>query len=290
MLTRPPEPADLPTLALLHNATQEPHFHTTAARLAHADLSGHLVLEDAGEVIGFGTRRRLDFDPDRAWIGLHLHPDHRQADGARRLLNALVAPLPATIRQLWTSVREDYLGTAPDLTVLGFREVHRTFGGGFFLDPEGAAVEGRPAPPGVTIQPAQPWRDDPRLSALYATLAADKVTAPPTIPPASPALHDPDQLWTAGFVAVQAGQPIGLAVPERARLGAWNAVLGVRRDWRRRGIGTALQARVCGALRDLHFGFLNTAGVKADRAYLGVLRRLGATIEPDWIAYGRERP
>ena len=36
------------------------------------------------------------------------------------------------------------------------------------------------------------------------------------------------------------------------------------------------------------FEFLNAAGVKTDTAYLSLLQRLGANIEPDWISYQRD--
>ena len=54
-----------------------------------------------------------------------------------------------------------------------------------------------------------------------------------------PPAFDPE-LW---FLAEQAGEPAGIAIchgrPEAAELG-WIAILGVRRPWRRRGVGRAL--------------------------------------------------
>ena len=44
------------------------------------------------------------------------------------------------------------------------------------------------------------------------------------------------------------------------------------------------------ALNAQGFGFLNTASVGTDAAYLGVLRRLRANIEPDWIAFQAALP
>lgn len=289
---RPAAPADAERLALLHNSTSEPHFHTRADRLAKAiqgDPGGYLVAESAGLVVGYVSLWHPDFHPTHTWLGLHLHPDHR-ADGTAQAL--LEAARGHGRPRLWTSVRADYLPAGPDLAGLGFREVHRTFGGGFHLDrwaADLARLERDLAAQGVTIRPhadlTVEQRD--RLPHLYAEVRTDKVTAEPTIPPANPELHDPDQLWEAAFVALSDGVPIGLAVPERAGLGAWNAVLLVRPERRRLGIGTALQARVCAALHAQGFDFLNTAGVGSDAAYLGVLRRLGANIEPDWIAYER---
>jgi len=147
----------------------------------------------------------------------------------------------------------------------------------------------------VQLRPAAPLRHDPRLAALYAAHHADKVTAEPTIPAASPTHDDPDTLWDAGWVAVRGEDTaapdvvgldvVGLALPERSRLDAWNAVLLVQPGERRQGIGTALQARVCASLHAQGLTFLNTAGVGSDHAYLGLLRRLGADIEPAWLAF-----
>ena len=242
---------DAYVLALLLNSTQESHFHTTAARLAASiqrEPGQLLVAEQDGHLVGSLSLGFPDFHPQHVWLGFSLHPDHRTPELARCLLDQAAARVRG--RQLaWTSVRADYLSAQPDLNALGFREVHRTFGGGFFLNapPVGAeALETRLQQQGVSIRPA--LRDDPRLKELYGAVRGEKVTAEPTIPVASDTLHDPDSLWEAAFMAVRSGEVVGLALPERSRLDAWNAVLLVRPEVRRRGIGTALQARVCAAL------------------------------------------
>jgi len=288
---------DMHVLALLLNSTQEPHFHTTAAQLAASiqrEPERHLVAERNGHLVGGISLGFPEFHPQHVWLGFSLHPDHRTPELAQTLLAQAAPAARAKGRQLaWTSVRADYLSAQPDLNALGFREVHRTFGGGFFLDvpPAGAeALETRLQQQGISIQPALTLRDDPRLKELYDAVRDEKVTAEPTIPAASETLHDPDSLWEAAFVAIRSGEVLGLALPERSRLDAWNAVLLVRPEVRRRGIGTALQTRVCAALHAQGFGFLNTAGVGTDAAYLGVLRRLRANIEPDWIAFQAALP
>lgn len=283
-------PDDAFLLAPLLNSTQEPHFHTTAAKLS-VSIRQHperlLVAECAGQLIGSLSLWFPDFHPQHVWLGFALHPDHLEGGAAAELFRQARA-LAQSRPLAWTSVRADYLSTGPDLTALGFCEVHRTFGGGFYLDgalPDTSALEARLLKRGISIVPAAPLQDDPRLTGLYTNVKDDKVTAEPTISAANETLHDPDGLWDAGFVAIRDGEVLGLALPERAGLGAWNAVLLVRPACRRQGLGTALQARVCAALGAQGVTFLNTAGVKADAAYLGVLRRLGANIEPDWVAY-----
>jgi GNAT superfamily N-acetyltransferase len=294
---RPARATDAFMLALLLGSTQEPHFHSTAARLTTAiegDPSRYLVAELEGKVVGSLSSWSPDFHPQHVWLGFHLHPDHRGPELAAALFQR--ASLNATTRGqtlAWTSVRADYLDSGPDLAALGFREVHRTFGGGFYLKDWMAntqRLELALGEAGIEIVPAATLHNDPRLLALYQVVRGDKVTAEPTIPAAGETLDDPDSLWDAGFVARRGAELLGLSLPERSGLGAWNAALMVHPQARRLGIGTALQARTCAALQHQEMTFLNTAGVKTDAAYLGVLRRLGANIEPDWIAFEAALP
>lgn len=299
-IVRPPTDNDYHLLALLNNGTQEPHFHATAATMkrdGEAASTNRIVAEQGNLITGMATWFQPDFDrDDRIWTYLHLHPDHREDETAHVLLEAVSgAARKQGATLLWTTVREDYLGASADPVARGFREVHRTFGGGFFLNspPQqpGDATEGRLREQGVTLHDLgtlvpKPGGDE-RIHDLYAAVCADKFTAEPTIPAADE--HLPvEALWESGCVAIHGDEYVGLALPEPASLGSWNAVLLVRREFRRNGIGTALQKRVVAHLRRQGFGFLNVAGVKGDIAYLTALRRAGASIEPDWISYQLE--
>lgn len=290
---RSAQPADAFLAALLLNSTQEPHFQATARKLAErfaAPEHGYVVSETAGQVSGLGSLWLPDFHPSHAWVGLHLHPDHH-ADAAA-LLEFLAAQARAAGRShLWASVREDYLPAWPDLPALGFREVHRTFGGGFHLrdwQVNTGALEAALTARHYRLTPAAPFQHDARLTELYALTRQDQVTAPPTIDPAAEALTDEDALWNAAWLAWHGETLVGLALPERSRLHAWNAVLVVHPEHRRQGLATALLAQVARSLQAGGLSFLNVAGSKRDAAYLGVLRRLGANIEPDWLAWERE--
>ncbi|CAM3841872.1 GNAT family N-acetyltransferase [Deinococcus frigens] len=294
---RPPRSQDAFVAALLLNSTQEPHFHATAAGLRTAfgqRPNDYVVSEMEGQVTGLASLWLPDVHPTHGWLGLHIHPDCRADGTAQALLNHLAGQVRKAGRgHLWTSVREDYLSAWPDLEALGFREIHRTFGGGFHL--RGWAASARTLDlqleaDGYTVTAAAPFQQDARLHALYALTRADKVLALPTIPAASDALTggdgtDEDTLWNAAHIAWQAGEPVGLSLPERSRLHAWNAVLIVHPAHRGRGLATALLARTARQLQANGVDFLNVAGSSQDSAYLGVLRRLGANIEPDWIAH-----
>ncbi|SEJ70463.1 Acetyltransferase (GNAT) family protein [Deinococcus reticulitermitis] len=95
-------------------------------------------------------------------------------------------------------------------------------------------------------------------------------------------------MWDAARLAWWGETLVGIALPERSGLGAWNAVLAVHPAHRRRGLASVLLAEVARSLQPGGVAFLNVAGSARDAAYLGVLRRLGASIEPDWIAWERE--
>lgn len=292
---RPARPEDAFVAVLLQNSAQEPHFHGTAARLAatlEGGAHGAVVSETAGRLTGLGTLWLPEFHPTHAWVGLHLHPDHRADGTAAALLTRLAAQARAAGRgRLWASVREDYLRTWPDLPALGFREVHRTFGGGFHLRgwaANTARLEAELERQGYAFTPAGDFREDARLGILYALTRGEKVCAEPTIPPAGEVMTDGDALWDAAWLVWREEELAGLALPERSRLDAWNAVLAVQPGHRRRGLGTALLGRVARRLQAGGLGFLNVAGSAQDVAYLGVLRRLGAQLEPDWIAWERE--
>jgi len=292
---RPARPDDAFWAVLLKNSTQEPHFHGTAARLAAAlggETHGSVVSETADGLTGLGTLWLPDFHPTHAWVGLHVHPDHRADATPAALLDHLAAQARASGRErLWTSVREDYRPSWPDLPALGFREVHRTFGGGIHLtgwEAQTDRLEAGLGQQGYTFTPAADFREDGRLGALYTRTRGEKVSAEPTIPRAGEAMTNEDALWDAAWLAWHGEELAGIALPERSRLNAWNAVLVVGPGHRRRGLATALQARVARRLQTQGTAFLNVAGSTRDVAYLGVLRRLGAHIEPDWIAWERE--
>lgn len=300
-IIRDPRTYDLPVMALLINATREPHFHVTAselqARMEHSSsgfANGRLVIEDGDMVIGVAFWSAQPFDrPDRHWITLAIHPDHVADDTALQLLAEVAKKSEEQGgTSLWLVAREDYLDSCPSMTNLGFTEVHRTFGGGFFLS-DCSPIDA-PVPGDARLTPLSEVLGDPRsvtsVAALYEDVRHEKKVAPPTVTPAHPdlVLEDEDLLEAASFVAFDgADAAIGLSLVERSSVGAWSSVLAVRADRRREGIGRALVCRSLHALHTAGVPFLNTAGVRTDQAFLGLLGSAGARIEPDWVSYER---
>lgn len=288
-------------MALLVNATQEPHFHVTASALAAQREAaapdprcGRIVADDRGMLLGTAAWAVQPFDiPDRAWLSLAVHPDHLTDAVAPALVTEVESRVGASgITSLWLPVREDYLGSWPSVTNLDFAEVHRTFGGGFFLD------DYRPlqpdAPGDVRITSLAETAGDAgtmaAAQALYGAVRPDKLTAPPTITAAAHELdlEDARVLARASFLALDEHRSaVGLVVAERSSLGAWCSAIGVRADRRRHGLGRALLVHSLNALHQGGIRYLNAAGVRSDVAFLRLLRSLGATIEPDWISFER---
>lgn len=290
---RPAIASDYSTLAVLHNATHEPHFHVTSVELARRDarpgLRGRIVALVDGQPVGMASYALQDFDRgDRVWVDLALHPDHLHDDTARGLIDGVIEDSRrVSAASLWMPVREDYLGAWPDPSGLDFREVHRTFGGGFFLT--GARDHSRTAAPAPQLRSLDQVSEADQTLAhkLYATVRADKVTAAPTITHAADQLDLDEVIAPACFLAFEDGACIGICLATPSSLGAWHSVIAVHPQQRRRGVGRSLLAATLTVLREQQVAFLNTAGVRSDDAYLELLRSLGATIEPDWISYER---
>ena len=288
--------SDYSMLAVLHNATHEPHFHVTSERLASRDarpsdgLRGRFVVAIAGEPVGMASYTVQDFDrSDRVWVDLSIHPDRLRDDTAQRLIDAVIEQSRlANATSLWVPIREDYLEAWPELLGLEFKEVHRTFGGGFVLTDARDYSRHHSVP--TQLRSLDQAREDDATQAqqLFALVHTDKVTAAPTVTQASDQLDLADIIAPASFLAVENDECIGLCLAAPSPLGAWLSVIAVHPEHRRRGIAGSLLAATLTALREQEVAFLNTAGVRRDDAYLGLLRSLGAAIEPDWISFERD--
>jgi GNAT superfamily N-acetyltransferase len=287
--------SDYKLLAALHNATHEPHFHVTTAELANRDahpsdeLRGRLVAIIDAHAVGMATFGVQEFDrPDRVWLDLAIHPDHTRDDTAQRLVDAVIEHAQrANIASLWMPIREDYLDAWPDPLGLQFQEVHRTFGGGFFIAESPDVSQHSMIP--LQLRSLAQAREVETASAraLYGMVRTDKVTAEPTITAAAIELDLDDAIAASSFLAFDGDELVGMCIVERSSLGAWLSVIAVRPQQRRQGVARHVLAASLTALREQSIAFLNTAGVRSDEAYLGLVRSLGATIEPDWISYER---
>ena len=200
-----------------------------------------LLAEVDGAVVGAGVAARSDF-PGLGFVAPRVVPGARRTGVGTALLHAMAAHLEslgyATIR---ASV--DDPGSLVFAERFGFREVDRE------VEQVRVVTEYEPAgppPDGVEIVSVA---DRPELwAAAYDTVALQALAdmafdQSPEVP-----REQWETLWLtdpqATFVAVANGEPVGCAGlqldtddPERAE----NALTAVRRDWRGRGVASALK-------------------------------------------------
>ncbi len=283
---RAPNPEDYEAIARLHNADNEPHFHTTAAQLAASDSSGaRRVAVQAGAVLGTS---------ERWWWGavdayrIAIHADAESV--ARQLLTDLERDT-LKAKRLLATVRADFLEGAHYLRH-GFREVFRSFGANLELEsyqPERFShLEAELARRGVRIVPRREWRapgGDAQLEAIQREGNADLPGYEPVV---TTQMNFRDRtLLEAFWVALQGVTCVGFASldgkPERSIVHFDSSA--VQRNGRHQGIGLALAARAVAWAKARGYNEVNDGGAKTNTAQIRILERLGFELEPDWVTF-----
>jgi GNAT superfamily N-acetyltransferase len=200
-----------------------------------------LLAELDGRVAGSGLAGKSDL-AGSGFVAPRVLPAARRRGVGSALLRALVAHVESLgYAQAGASV--DDPGSLAFAERFGFREVDRQVEQvRVVLDHEPPG----PPPDGVEVVRVA---DVPELwTAAYDTLAAQAFADMALDRPVEATLAEWETEWLthpeAMFVAVASGEPVGCAglqpdadFPERAE----NALTAVRRDWRRRGVATALK-------------------------------------------------
>jgi mycothiol synthase len=280
-----------------------------SADLAHAsdeDPARTLVIAELdGRPVAFARRAWHDRGVFRAYehVG-YVHPDVARRGLGRALLRHQAAALRDLAashaepdeRRLFTWADERRVGASALFGAEGYAPVR------WYVDMERPTLGDLPpvaAPPGLELRPADPGD----AAALGEVLAAedeafgdhwghhamspaevDAVLAEPELDPASWRVA-----WDGAAIAGVV-RPIVYA-DENARFGrrrAWIDRLSVRREWRGRGLGTALLVE---ALADARARGLTSAalGVDTDNTTgaLGLYERLGFVRGPATVAYAK---
>lgn len=74
---------------------------------------------------------------------------------------------------------------------------------------------------------------------------------------------------------------------ERSPTFAGSGLAGVRREYRNRGIGTALMAHACAWAKEHGYAEVNAGGAGVNAPMLKVIRRIGFDVEPAWITFAK---
>lgn len=257
-LVRPAEARDLPHVVALSDAATRacglvlPENADALAAAVGADMATSepalvVACSPAGEVVGwqmrghFTERTRERFATHRGYVSPHVR---RRGVGSALLADAHRAVERRGSADLaglsaWHYERE--AGARALMRKSGYRPV-RSMRQLHVLLPLPTPPLRRP-PAGLELQPFQPERTEAVWRAFVQTSGDD--LSPPFVDDSMACAWIEQAMWRLDFwqVAWSGTKVVGLALPRLARGGvAYLEHLGVRRDWRRRGVGTWLVA------------------------------------------------
>lgn len=311
---RPATDRDIPTIVAVHDAAYPPDVSRLhPSWLQHLSRSVperfrplRMVAEEDHRVIGFGQARvLLDFDhPGKLRFNLVVRPSQQRRGIGTALLDRLLDTLrprnPVLIR---TICREDLLPAVRFLHKHGFVEEERTLESSLPLstfDPDrfGEALD-RVFARGIRIHRLtdlggmEGWGSD--FHELMVSLETDMPNADRYIPPT---LADMSRVWfqspmfwpEATFVARDGNRLIGASNLERDLADerqVQTEVTGVRGEYRRGGIATALKVTGLTYAKALGFQTIRVRNDATNRAMLTLNRKLGFVPHPAWIGMVR---
>jgi ribosomal protein S18 acetylase RimI-like enzyme len=281
--------SDYPTIADLHNANNEPHFHSTAEKLEARDVknthASRLVAVQNDQIIGTAECWYWP-EPNAYRVGIHT----RDPRASQALQAELERRADKTNRFLAT-IRADFLEYAHFLET-GFKEVFRSFGANLELaqfDPgRFSTLEPALEERGIRIVPRHEWLADDTDSQLEVIQAEANADVPGYEPVVSMQTDYKDRTMHEPFwVALQGERCVGFSSldgkPDQTTI-HFDAS-GVLRSHRRQGIGLALAARAMTWAKEQGFAEVNDGGTKSNTAHVRILEKLGFELEPDWVTF-----
>lgn len=260
------------------------------------------VAEQDGEVLGFGefTQSTECFDPTRFILDLAVRPDRQGRGIGNQLYHTLRGALerlqPAGLHAWCSDIQPR---ASRFLEARGFVEQMREWESR--LDLAGIPASGAdPPPPGVSIRSFPSLQNDPRRNPKTIDLLnAIRQDVPSVVPPTPEPLErleqdlrspvvDPD-LW---LVALDGERYVGITqLLLTSRPGVLeNGYTGVHRDYRRRGIATALKAAAIREARRRGYSTIITWNASTNEGMLGINRALGFARSMAWIEYVLDLP
>ncbi|MBX3142532.1 MAG: GNAT family N-acetyltransferase [Trueperaceae bacterium] len=305
---RPLNAEDYPATTEIFNAQNEPDHRLSNDQLRASDerlrqRGTHLLLSavDDRDVIGRGQISEWpdDGEPGKFWTWFFVCEDRRGTGVDSAMFDAgleLLAGRDPT--SLWTCVREDFLPTFGYLRERGYEEQFRSWGAHLVLNDLElralATYRDAVAERGVTLRTYQELASDPsrdaKLSALQDELEEEAPHFEPIIPKRHPRPSDSGVLLGSYVVAVVEGEYVGIASlngEEGSASMAGSGLVGVRREFRNRGIGTALLAHTSSWAKERGFSEVNAGGAGANAAMLNVVGRVGFDVEPAWVTLAK---
>jgi GNAT superfamily N-acetyltransferase len=264
---------------------------------------------DTGEIVGFGGLWHVPWalHPRRFGMEIRVRPDaRRRGIGSalwRRVEEALRVRGAISVKmQVWEAMPNGLAFASR----LGFRQVMRAWesrldvGNFDFPTFRPALDHALAAGMQVTTLATERERDRENLRRLHAAEAkiAEDVPQPPDD------VHTPvpfdmwmeqvvDAPWSmpdAYFIAVVDGEYAGVSSLFRPQVGDWlnQGLTGVRREFRGRGIATALKVRTVEYARDLDVREIRTWNEINNQRILAINTKFGFVRQPAWITLQKD--
>ncbi|GAB4458798.1 MAG: GNAT family N-acetyltransferase [Armatimonadaceae bacterium] len=308
---RPFTPDDYSAVVAIHNL-QYPDYTDTVEQWRFRDerrdekvkWSRFVATDDQNQIVGMATyNQSVDmYHPRKFSVDVFVHPEFvGQGIGKalyEKLLEALIPFDPILVR---ANAREDYTRSVRFLTDRGFTEEMREWESR--LNPQAwdpaawqdvrkkVLAQGIVVKSVAELQETDPeWRQKLFEMDWSVTLdmpAPDTLTKPTFEHFVKHVLENPDFLPEAWYIALDGENYVGESALWRSSTdnSLYVGATGVLREYRRRGIATALKIYALEYARAAGCPLMKTWNAQINRAMLSINEALGFEKQPAWISY-----
>lgn len=288
---RPAQPQDYDAIAVIHNANNEPHFHSTAIKLEHSDSrntqGGRLVAVQNNTIVG--TAEFWYWQEVQAYR-IAIYASHSSLSAA--LLHQIEQRIETRVKRLLATIRSDFLEQSWFLET-GFSQVFKSFGAELelsqFDEKQAVALELALAKKNVQILNRHEWQASNALSQLEEIQTTANKDVPGYEPIVTMHMDFTKQTLLEPFwVALQNNNCLGFLSLDGSDSQIHINTCAIKHSHRKQGIGLALTAKALAWAKAKGYTEINDGGAKSNTGHLRILERLGFEIEPDWITFEKQ--
>lgn len=263
--------------------------------------------KDTGEIVGLADIGHMVwmFNPRRFLGRIFVGKDHQGKGVGQYLFEKMIGFLSdLDASEAWAFGKEDMPVSLSFLAKRGFTERLRTWES--WLNPGMVNVSQfshyleKASTAGVEISTlARELRDDPECYAKLYTLNQELMADVPMPEPFTPLpydqwlafdMKDPGLIPEAYAIAKHGIQYIGLSTVrhlDKEPRGLYQALTGVRREYRGRGVALAMKLKVIEYAKKNGYDKIKTENATTNAAMFGINMKLGFKLETGWIAFSK---